>query len=126
MKRCDYCGKEITYHQQYCDEKCERLAKKYYRTARNMRTIFSIVNIAGLIGLILGLFWAVLSSAQTGAFIAGAAALILGFLYFLLPFGTEEQIKKNKIEKTVKRIKLLGIFGFILGIIIIVCGFLIF
>ena len=30
MKKCDYCAKEISYFEQYCDENCQANANKYY------------------------------------------------------------------------------------------------
>ena len=29
MKKCDYCAKEISYFEQYCDENCQANANKY-------------------------------------------------------------------------------------------------
>ena len=30
MKKCEYCAKEISYHEMYCCYECQNSANKYY------------------------------------------------------------------------------------------------
>ncbi|HHZ06514.1 MAG TPA: DUF2116 family Zn-ribbon domain-containing protein [Clostridiales bacterium] len=126
MKKCEYCGKEISYQQQYCDDVCEQTAKRYYRTMRNKGKLFSVINFCCLLGLIIAGFWAVLSPSEIPAFLAGVVLILMGLLYFLLPFGTPEQIKKRQIKNNVNMIKTIGIAVFVIGVILIGCGLFLF
>lgn len=121
MKKCEYCAKEISYYDQYCSEACEEKAKQYYDLTRNKRKLFSFFNFTGLLALIIGLFW-MLFQAQVGAYIAGAALLIVGILFFLFPFGTPEMLQKFKIEKMTKIVKIIGILATVIGLILLLLG----
>lgn len=121
MKKCEYCSKEISYYDQYCSEDCHRLARKFYNTLEYKRKIFSVVNIVGILGLTVGLFWCVFQG-DIGSIIAGSATLLLGILYYLLPFATPEMIRKHQIKKAIKNIKILGIAGIVVGAALLVWG----
>lgn len=125
MKQCEYCAKEISYYDQYCSTECEEKAKRYYDLARNKRKLFSFFNFTGLLALIAGLFW-MLFQAQVGAYIAGAALLVVGILFFFFPFGTPEMLQKFKIEKMIKIVKALGITAAVIGVVLIVLGLFVF
>lgn len=123
MKTCDYCAKEITYDKQYCNDKCERGALKYYKKVKTKQTLFSIINIVSMIAIMVGAFWAFLASVQVGTLIAAAGFLIMGMLYIILPFGNEGQIKKYKIEKMQKNNKILGSILLLISLIALVLAF---
>lgn len=79
-----------------------------------------------MLGLIIAGFWAVLSPSEIPAFLAGVVLILMGLLYFLLPFGTPEQIKKRQIKNNVNMIKTIGIAVFVIGVILIGCGLFLF
>ncbi len=45
MKKCEYCAKEISYHQQYCDDDCHRRANQYYENCDRFSKLFMGVNV---------------------------------------------------------------------------------
>lgn len=126
MKRCDYCGKEISYSQQYCDGTCESGALRYYKTVKSKQKLFSIINIIVFLTILIGAFTAMLYHRKVGAGIVWGGVVILGILYYLLPFGTPEQIKKHKIKKMVKNNKTIGIIAFAVGVILLLCSAFVF
>lgn len=116
MKKCDYCAKEITYFEQYCDDDCHANANKFYELREKFEHIFSIVNSICVFGIPIGLF--VFSFARTlGMIVALISFLMLGIMLILLPFPTDNMISKFKIKKAVKITRYIGIAVIVLGII---------
>ncbi|HIQ80320.1 MAG TPA: hypothetical protein IAD32_03435 [Candidatus Scatavimonas merdigallinarum] len=122
MKKCEYCAKEISYHEQYCSDACQQAAMKYYRLTRNCGRLFSICNILGLLAIVVGLFWMVFQP-NIGIYIVSGGCLLLGILYFLLPFGTPDMIKKSKIKKTIKNVKWIACLLWMTGLVLLIAGF---
>lgn len=117
MKKCGFCGKEITYHQQYCCDECQINANKYYEKSEKFAKVFYVVSMICLIGIPVGLF--LLSVFKLpGAIIASACCIVLGILIILVPMPTEGMIKKNKIKKAVFRTRIFGLCVIALGILI--------
>ena len=44
MKKCEYCAKEISYHDMYCDEECQKKANDFYDLKEKFVKLFAIVN----------------------------------------------------------------------------------
>ena len=44
MKKCEYCAKEISYHEQYCSDECHINANKYYEKAEKFARPFYIIS----------------------------------------------------------------------------------
>ncbi|MDP4119946.1 MAG: hypothetical protein Q8876_02685 [Bacillota bacterium] len=121
MKQCEYCAKEISYHEQYCNEECKDNALDFFDKIESKNIIFSVFQIAGIILMIIGFITGVFQ-AFWGTLISGCAAILLGIVFYILPFGTLEMIKKFKIKKMIKITKLIAL-GFILfGLIDIALG----
>ena len=117
MKKCGFCGKEITYHQQYCCDECQINANKYYEKSEKFAKAFYVISMICLIGIPVGLF--LLSFIKLpGAIIASASCIVLGILVILVPMPTEGMIKKNKIQKAVFRTRIFGWCVIALGILI--------
>ncbi|MBQ1616693.1 MAG: hypothetical protein II086_05500, partial [Ruminococcus sp.] len=77
MKKCEYCAKEISYHQQYCDDDCHRKANQYYENCDRFSKLFMGVNVVCVFGIPAGLF--ILSVVKiVGAVIAGGSCAMLG------------------------------------------------
>ncbi|MCH5296090.1 MAG: hypothetical protein J1E85_00305 [Ruminococcus sp.] len=116
MKKCDYCAKEITYFEQYCDDDCHANANKFYELRERFEHFFSIINSICVFGIPIGLF--VFSFARTlGMIVAVISFLVLGIMLILLPFPTDNMISKYKIKKAVKVTRYIGIGVIVLGII---------
>lgn len=116
MKKCDYCAKEITYFEQYCDDDCHANANKFYELRERFEHFFSIINSICVFGIPIGIF--VFSFARTlGMIVAVISFLVLGIMLILLPFPTDNMISKYKIKKAVKITRYIGIAVITLGII---------
>lgn len=117
MKKCGFCGKEITYHEQYCCDECQVNANKYYEKSEKFAKAFYVISMICLIGIPVGLF--LLSVFRMpGAIIATASCVLLGILILLVPMPTEGMIKKNKIQKAVFRTRIFGVCVIALGALI--------
>ncbi|MEE1218985.1 MAG: hypothetical protein U0L20_03580 [Ruminococcus sp.] len=107
MKKCDYCAKEISYFEQYCDENCQANANKYYEKCQRFEGLFSIVNTICVFGIPVGIFLFPFLG-TIGAVVASASCIILGILILFLPFPTEGTISKHKIQKAIKLTRIFG------------------
>ena len=119
MKKCEYCAKEISYFDQYCDEDCHAKANGYYEMCEKYGKLFSVINIICVFGIPIGLF--IFSFLKgPGAVIAAGSCFVLGLTLILLPFPTEGMISKHKIQGAMKRTRIFGLiiiaFGFVVSI----------
>lgn len=116
MKKCEYCAKEISYHEMYCSDNCENDAKAFYKMRDSITKAMSIINGVGVMSIGVGIF--VFSFIrEVGAFMVALPLLILGMLYLLFPVPADVMIEKNKIKKAVKTTKIIAIILLVLGII---------
>lgn len=118
MKKCEYCAKEISYFDQYCDEKCHANANKYYETSEKFEKVFSIINSICVFGIPIGIFLFPFIKIP-GAIIAGISCAILGIMLIILPFPTENMISKFKIQKATKITRIIGACVIGLGALIV-------
>ena len=102
MKQCEYCGKEISYHELYCSDDCQIKANRFYERR------FGIP-----VGLFLMSFLKLL-----GTVVASGSCIVLGLMLLIFPLPTEGMIKKYKIIKAVKIVRILGIAVIALGLFI--------
>lgn len=123
MKKCDYCGKEISYFDQYCSDDCQREANNFYEFREKYTKVFSMLNIIGVFGIPVGIFLFSMVNA-VGATIIAFALTLLGIAVTLMPFPTDNMISKNKIQKSVKQTRILGIILLVLGILAFICDFI--
>lgn len=115
MKKCEYCAKEITYFEQYCDTDCHAKANRFYELRERFEKVFSIVNGFCVFGIPVGLF--LFSFTRTaGMVITVASCLILGIMLIALPFPTENMISKHKIKKAMQITRYIGMAVVALGI----------
>ena len=56
MKQCEYCGKEISYHELYCSDDCQIKANRFYERSEKFSKPFTVVNTACVFGIPVGLF----------------------------------------------------------------------
>ena len=118
MKKCEYCAKEISYHQQYCGDDCHRRANQYYENCDRFSKLFMGVNVVCVFGIPVGLFFAAFNP-PVGVTVATLSCFVLGAMLILLPFPTEGMIKKHKLKKAIiiSRIFVGAVIG--MGILII-------
>ena len=116
MKKCEFCGKQISYFDQYCDDECHIKANKFYEKGERFGKLFAVINMICVFGIPIGLF--MLSFArEVGLTVALASCVILGIMLIILPFPTENMISKLKIRKAVKITRMIGGAGiFLLGV----------
>lgn len=115
MKRCEYCGKEISYFEQYCDENCQMNANKFYEKKERFTGIFSFLCAVCVIAIPIGIFMFSFLR-DIGAITVISSCFILALLLFLLPFPTDDMISKHKIKKAVKMTKIVSYIVFGIGV----------
>ena len=125
MKQCDYCAKEISYYDQYCDEECEKKALDFYSFREKYTKPFSILNIIGVFGIPVGLFLSAVDTA-IGFSITALALMLVGATVFFLPFPVENMISSMKIKKAVFVTRIIGVGFFILGMVLFITRILFF
>lgn len=114
MKKCEYCAKEISYFEQYCDDECHANANKFYELRERYEHIFSVVNGICVFGIPIGIF--IFSFLRpVGMLVTVLSCLVLGIMLILLPFPTENMISKHKIKKSVKITRYIGMAVLALG-----------
>ena len=117
MKQCEYCGKEISYHELYCSDDCQIRANRFYERVEKFSNLFTVVNTVCVFGIPVGLF--LMSFLRlVGTVVASGSCVLLGLMLLIFPFPTEGMIKKYKISKAVKIVRILGIAVIALGLFI--------
>ncbi|MCR5636304.1 MAG: hypothetical protein K6F76_03880 [Clostridiales bacterium] len=124
MKKCDYCGKEISNFEMYCCDMCEQKALKYYKNEKKFRNIFGFFDVVCIVSILIFCFAALLFSAKVALIGSGVSLVVLGLAVAVFPMPTLNQISRFKIKKAVFTTRLCGFiligFGcvlFALGII---------
>ena len=118
MKKCEYCAKEISYHEQYCGDDCQIKANRYYENSERFAKLFMVVNVVCVFGIPVGLF--ILSVVKNvGAAIAGGSCALLGLMLLIFPFPTEGMVKKFGIKKAQIITRIVGLACFVLGLLIV-------
>lgn len=126
MKQCDYCGKPIDYHHQYCCEECEKNAIHYYNRERRSEKLISFVNIISFFGVIAGCIIAAIYSGKIGCFVCAPLLALLGCVYFICPFAPENITKKYKIIRAQKFIRLFAIIFLAIAVILLALAIFLF
>ncbi|MBQ7133664.1 MAG: hypothetical protein IJO20_04120 [Ruminococcus sp.] len=116
MKKCEYCAKEISYHQMYCCDDCQSSANDFYDMRDRITKIMSIINGVCVMSIGIGIFDFSFYR-EIGAYMVSIPLVILGILYIFFPIPADVMIQKNKILKAVKTTRIIGIILLVLGII---------
>lgn len=119
MKRCDYCGKEISYFDQYCNEECHAKANKFYEKRERFTNVFSILCAVSVMAVAIGLFIFSFSH-DLGTIMVVGSCTVLAALLFLLPFPTDDMLSKHKIKKAVKITRIVSYIVLGIGIVFLI------
>lgn len=115
MKTCNFCAKEISYHEMYCSEDCEKKHIAYFAKRAKLQKLLAAVNILGTCSIAVGIFLYALHN-LVGSMMIASGLLSVGLITTLLPTPTENIIKKYKLKKAVKIIRYFGFALLTLGI----------
>lgn len=119
MKKCEYCAKEISYHEMYCCDECQNRANKYYDLKEKFQKPYAVIN--GIFVIAIGVCIFLYSFLRDVGAIGGASSLlILGLMYFFLPFPPEIMIHKYKLKKSILITKIIAGVIFALGLIVLI------
>ena len=122
MKKCEYCAKEISYHEMYCCDECQNSANKYYDLREKFQKPYSVIN--GIFVIAVGVCIFLYSFVRdVGAIGGGSALMILGLMYFFLPFAPDVMIHKYKLKKSLLITKIIAAVIFGLGGIVLIFYF---
>ncbi|MBQ5398280.1 MAG: hypothetical protein IIU14_02460 [Ruminococcus sp.] len=125
MKKCDYCGKEITYFEQYCCDECQRKTLDFYDYQAKYSKFFGIVNAVCVMGIPIGLFMFSLVR-PIGFTMMSFAVLFLGLMIVIFPFPVENMISSMKLKKAVDVTRIIGAVLLALGILLVILDFIFF
>lgn len=122
VKKCRYCGKEISYDKMYCSDQCEKEANKFFEYRAKTQSGFSALNGIFVLGIGISIF--VYSFSRTIGAVGGSICLmILGLLYNFFPFPAEIMIEKYKLKKAVFITKIISGILFALGVLVLLFFF---
>ncbi|WP_407382583.1 DUF2116 family Zn-ribbon domain-containing protein [Ruminococcus sp.] len=122
MKKCEYCAKVISYHEMYCSDECQDGANKYYELREKFQKPYSIIN--GIFVIAVGICIFLYSFMRdVGAIGGGSALVILGIMYFLLPFAPDVMIHKYKLKKSILITKIIAAVVFAIGVTVLILYF---
>lgn len=125
MKKCDYCGKEITYFEQYCCDECQRKTLNFYDFQAKFSKFFGIVNGICVFGIPIGLFMFSLRQ-SIGFTMISLSVLILGLMIVIFPFPVDNMISSMKLKKAVSVTRIIGAVLLALGIALVILDFVFF
>ena len=125
MKKCEYCAKEISYHEMYCSDECQNGANKFYDMRDRISKVIAIFNGICVMSIGLGLFIFSMFK-DIGAYMVSIPMVILGILFLLFPVPADVMIQKMKIKKAVNVTRYIAGILLVLGIIALVVTIILF
>jgi len=121
MKKCEYCAKEISYHEMFCCEECENSTYAFYDKREKFQTFFSVIN--GIFVLSIGICIFLYSFMPVVGLIGiGGSMTILGVMYMFLPFPPDIFIEKQKLKKAIFYTRIIAGVLLALGIGVLIYG----
>lgn len=116
MKKCEYCGKEISYFDMYCTDECQEKAGKFYDLRENYGKLFAFFDAIFVFMIPIGIFLGSLVGAM-GDIMIVIGLIGLGIMLNILPFPTESMIHKHQIQKSKKMCRIFGGVLIVIGIV---------
>ena len=121
MKKCDYCAKEISYHEMYCSDECRDKTFAFYDKREKFQKFFSVIN--GIFVLAIGICIFLYSfMPAVGLLGAGSSLTILGVMYLFLPFPPDIFVAKQKLKKALFITRIIACVVLALGIVVLIFG----
>ena len=103
----------------YCGDECQNGANLFYDLREKYQKPFSVFN--GIFVLAIGICLFLYSFARDIGAIGGASSLlILGLIYFFLPFPPEVMIHKYQLKKSIFITRIIAGVLFFLGILVLI------
>ena len=125
MKKCEYCAKEISYHEMYCSDECQNGANKFYDMRDSVTKVIAIFNGVCVMSIGIGIF--IFSMIRDiGAYMISIPMVILGLLFLLFPIPADVMIQKMRIKKAIIVTRIIAIVLLVLGIIALTATIIIF
>lgn len=123
MKKCEYCAKEISYHEMYCGDDCRDGAFAFYDKRDKFQKFFSVINGIFVLGIGVCIFLSSLVP-RIGIMGVGCCLTILGVMYYFLPFPPEVMIQKYKLKKSIFITRIIAGVVFAMGSGVLIYGIL--
>ena len=115
MKKCEFCAKEISYHEIYCCDDCQTNANKFYDVRDRISKLIGIINGISVLSIGIGLFIFSMIR-EVGAYMVAIPTVILGILFLLFPIPADVMIQKFKLKKAIKITRIIAGVVLVLGI----------
>ena len=109
MKKCEFCGKEISYFDMYCQDECQENANKFYDLRDKYGKLFVFLI---PIGIMAGSLFGAIGDSLIVIGFGG-----LGIMLLLLPFPTESMIRKHQIKKAILMCRIFALILILIAII---------
>ena len=123
MKQCNFCAKEIGYHEMFCSKSCEDAYNKYFAKRAKLQKLLSTVNILGTCLIAVGIFVVALQN-FVGLLMMAAGGISIGLITVLLPTPTDNMVKKQKLQKAISFVKIVGLIILGFGIAALIFAFI--
>ena len=122
MKKCEFCGKEISYFDMYCQDKCQENANKFYDLRDKYGKLFAFLDAIFVFLIPIG----IMAGSLFGAI--GDSLIVIGFgglgiMLLLLPFPTESMIRKHQIKKAILMCRIFALILILIAVIGIIIMF---
>lgn len=125
MKKCEYCAKEISYHEMYCSDECQNGANKFYDMRDSVTKAIAIFNGICVMSIGIGIF--IFSMVRNiGAYMISIPMVILGLLFLFFPIPADVMIQKMKIKKAIDVTRIIAVVLLVLGIVALTATIIIF
>lgn len=116
MKKCEFCGKEISYFDMYCQDECQENANKFYDLRDKYGKLFAFLDAIFVFLIPIG----IMAGSLFGAI--GDSLIVIGFgglgiMLLLLPFPTESMIRKHQIKKAMFMCRIFALILILIAII---------
>lgn len=115
MKKCEFCAKEISYHEMYCCDECQKNTNKFYEVRDKISKLIGVINGISVLSIGIGLFIFSMIR-EVGAYMVAIPTVILGILFLLFPIPADVMIQKLKLKKAIKITRIIAGVVLVLGI----------
>ena len=103
----------------YCCDECHTQANRFFEKREKYQKPFAVIN--GIFVLLIGISIFLYSLYRDlGVILGSSSLLILGIMFFFLPFPPEVIIHKYKLKKSIFITKIIAGVVFLLGAIVLI------